>query len=267
MYKSTPKAAEKRGVRGAHRSVLGVLRLVGVVIQSDEVETRLHLIAPASEHVLPAYALSRVRVAAARLCVSSHVLTPLLNAPLKLTYCSGPPRGRSHMVCSRPCRWTDPSAPAKTSGCLFLDWVYLIEKAIRDPHHTLVAGVPMNQTLAEAAARVRVAGASARQRAQWVTGARCQNTPPQIKTGRFLTGEHESFITEKDSLRRQPSGPRPIPKYPCLQLSQRSPSTLALHRHWPEIRPATTSVCASHRPPCRDPSGSQLHAREIQRDP
>lgn len=52
-------------VEEAYRSVLGVLRLVGVVIQSDEVETRLHLIAPPPEHVLPADALTRVRVTAA----------------------------------------------------------------------------------------------------------------------------------------------------------------------------------------------------------
>lgn len=71
---------------------------------------------------------------------------------------------------------------------------------------------------------------------------------------------------EKGSLRRQPSGPGPNPKKPCLQLSQRSPSTLALHRHWPERSPATTSVRASHSPPCRDPLGSQLHARDIKRN-
>ena len=47
-----------------HRAVLGVLRLVGVVIQSDEVEARLHLIAAPAEHVLPAHTLPRVRVTA-----------------------------------------------------------------------------------------------------------------------------------------------------------------------------------------------------------
>lgn len=41
-----------------HRSVLGVLSLVGVVVQSDEVEARLHLVAALSEHVLPAHTLS-----------------------------------------------------------------------------------------------------------------------------------------------------------------------------------------------------------------
>ena len=71
---------------------------------------------------------------------------------------------------------------------------------------------------------------------------------------------------EKDSLRRQPSGPRPMPKYPCLQLSQRSPSTLALHRHWPDMSPAATSVRASHSPPCSEPSGSQLHAKDMELD-
>lgn len=63
---------------------------------------------------------------------------------------------------------------------------------------------------------------------------------------------------------RQPSGPFPRPWCPCLQWSQRSPSTLALHRHWPEIIPAATSVRASHSPPCRDPSGSQLQAARRQ---
>ncbi len=41
-----------------HRSMFGVLCLVGVVIQSNEVEARLDLIASSSEHVLPAHALS-----------------------------------------------------------------------------------------------------------------------------------------------------------------------------------------------------------------
>lgn len=45
-------------IKPTHRSILGVLCLVGVVIQSDEVETGLDLIAAPSEHVLPALTLS-----------------------------------------------------------------------------------------------------------------------------------------------------------------------------------------------------------------
>lgn len=51
-------------LKGTHRSVLGVLGLVGVVIQSDEVEAGLDLITAPPEHVLPAHALSRVRITA-----------------------------------------------------------------------------------------------------------------------------------------------------------------------------------------------------------
>lgn len=95
--------------------MLGVLGLVGVVIQSDEVETGLHLVAASSEHVLPAYALSRLGVTAAEVDVFVLDMTQskfsLLNVPLQLTYCSERRRGRSHMACSRPCRWTGPSAP------------------------------------------------------------------------------------------------------------------------------------------------------------
>ena len=54
-------------IGGTHGSMLGVLCLIGVVIQSDEVETRLHLVAPASKHVLPAHALPRVGVTAGKL--------------------------------------------------------------------------------------------------------------------------------------------------------------------------------------------------------
>lgn len=72
--------------------------------------------------------------------------------------------------------------------------------------------------------------------------------------------ERTVLVYNSCDLRRQPSGLCPSPWYPCLQWSQRSPSTLALHRHWPEISPAATSVCESHSPPCRDPAGSQLQA-------
>lgn len=41
-------------------------------------------------------------------------------------------------------------------------------------------------------------------------------------------------------------------KKPCLQRSQRWPSTFSLHTHWP--------LRASHWPPPREPAGSQLHA-------
>ncbi|TNN41533.1 hypothetical protein EYF80_048293 [Liparis tanakae] len=41
-----------------HRSKRGVLCLIGVVIQSDEVESRLHLIAASAEHVTSADALT-----------------------------------------------------------------------------------------------------------------------------------------------------------------------------------------------------------------
>lgn len=48
-----------------HRAAVGLLRLVGVVVQGDEVEAGLHLVAAPAEHVLSAHALSQVRVAAA----------------------------------------------------------------------------------------------------------------------------------------------------------------------------------------------------------
>ena len=44
--------------------MLGVLCLVGVVIQSDEVEAGLDLITASSKHVLPAHTLSCVRLTA-----------------------------------------------------------------------------------------------------------------------------------------------------------------------------------------------------------
>lgn len=47
-----------------HGSKLGVLGLVGVVIQSDEVESRLDLIAASPEHVISADALT------------AHLITP-----------------------------------------------------------------------------------------------------------------------------------------------------------------------------------------------
>lgn len=45
-------------------SMFGVLSLVGVVVQGDEVEARLDLFAASSKHVLPARALSCVGVTA-----------------------------------------------------------------------------------------------------------------------------------------------------------------------------------------------------------
>ena len=51
-------------LRRAHGSVLGVLGLIGVVIQRDEVEARLDLIAASPKHVLPAHTLTRMRVTA-----------------------------------------------------------------------------------------------------------------------------------------------------------------------------------------------------------
>lgn len=109
--------------------MLGVLGLVGVVIQSDEVETGVHLVAASSKHVLPAYALSRLRVTAAEVDVFVLDMTQskfsILNVPLLLTYCSERRRGRSHMACSRPCHWTGPSAPptgkeARVDVCAFV---------------------------------------------------------------------------------------------------------------------------------------------------
>lgn len=109
--------------------MLGVLGLVGVVIQSDEVETGLQLVAASSEHMLPAYALSRLRVTAAEVDVFVLDMTQskfsILNVPLQLTYCSERRRGRSHTACSRPCHWTGPSAPptgkeARVAVCVFV---------------------------------------------------------------------------------------------------------------------------------------------------
>lgn len=52
----------------------------------------------------------------------------------------------------------------------------------------------------------------------------------------------------------QPSGSSRLRlKKPCLQRSQRCPSTFSLQTHWP--------VRASHRPPSWDPDGSQSHAK------
>ena len=47
-----------------HRSKVGVFGLVGVVIQSDEVEPRLDLITAATKHVVSAHALT------------AHLVTP-----------------------------------------------------------------------------------------------------------------------------------------------------------------------------------------------
>lgn len=75
--------------------MLGVLRLVGVVIQSDEVEAGLDLIAAPSEHVLPAHTLSRERVAAVdrKVCFYSsylqinQLITDYKKGVFKRTYC------------------------------------------------------------------------------------------------------------------------------------------------------------------------------------
>ena len=48
-----------------HRSKLGVLGLVGVVIQSDEVESRLDLITASTKHVISADALTAPLIAPA----------------------------------------------------------------------------------------------------------------------------------------------------------------------------------------------------------
>lgn len=48
-----------------HWAAVGLLRLVGVVVQGDEVVAELHLVAAPAEHVLSALALTRVGVAAA----------------------------------------------------------------------------------------------------------------------------------------------------------------------------------------------------------
>lgn len=48
-----------------HRAAVSLLCLVGVVVQGDEVEAGLHLIAAPAEHVLSAHALAREGVAAA----------------------------------------------------------------------------------------------------------------------------------------------------------------------------------------------------------
>lgn len=72
-----------------HGSELGVLCLVGVVIQSNEVEARLHLVAASSKHVQPAHTLSRVRVTAAETDVYqtfSHCFIMHIE-PHKYVYC------------------------------------------------------------------------------------------------------------------------------------------------------------------------------------
>lgn len=48
-----------------HRPKLGILSLVRVVIQTDEIKSRLHLIAAPPEHVIPADALT------------AHLVTPV----------------------------------------------------------------------------------------------------------------------------------------------------------------------------------------------
>lgn len=48
---------------GTYRPKLGILSLVGVVIQTDEVKARLHLIASPPEHVISADALTAYLVA------------------------------------------------------------------------------------------------------------------------------------------------------------------------------------------------------------
>lgn len=152
--------------KGAHRSVPGILCLVGVVIQSDEVETGLHLVTASSEHVIPAYALSSLRVTAAEMDVfvdRNDIIKTLLviNRPFRLTYCVERRRGRSHMACSRLCHWTGPSAPpaGKEEWMFVLSFLYTYRSIrgrwlVLDPHHTLVAGVSLNEALAEAASCV-----------------------------------------------------------------------------------------------------------------
>lgn len=80
--------------------MLGVLGLVGVVIQSDEVETGLQLVAASSEHMLPAYALSRLRVTAAEVDVflrydTIKILLIKCAAPAHLLF-RAPPWSQSH---------------------------------------------------------------------------------------------------------------------------------------------------------------------------
>lgn len=62
---SGTKRSEVTGGKGTYRSKLGVLGLVRVVVQTDEVKPRLHLIAAPTEHVIPADALA------------AHLITPV----------------------------------------------------------------------------------------------------------------------------------------------------------------------------------------------
>lgn len=59
------KRSEVAGQKGTHRPKLGILSLVRVVIQTDEVKSRLHLIAAPPEHVISADTLT------------AHLVTPV----------------------------------------------------------------------------------------------------------------------------------------------------------------------------------------------
>lgn len=115
--------------------------------------------------------------------------TRLQNKTPQHTRRGRPRRGRSHTACSRPCRWTDPSAAAKRTGeknktdlPLFpsnnKDHNALAEAAVRlrCAHQTRVTVVSADESLAEAASGIRVAGVSSGQRAQRVTGTSCTHT-------------------------------------------------------------------------------------------
>lgn len=55
-----------------HRATVGLLCLIGVVVQGDVVEAGLHFIAAPAKHVLSAHALTRVGVAAEGTDASSN---------------------------------------------------------------------------------------------------------------------------------------------------------------------------------------------------
>lgn len=127
--------------------------------------------------------------------VKSCGLLVLNTLTFKLTYYLQPHPYHSHMVCSRPCHWTDPSAVAvdrRTEDITFVTLAHTHRrqnpnsswKVCLDSYQTLITVVSVNEAFAEATSFVGITQVSSRQSAQRVTGTSCQNTQ---KTELFLS--------------------------------------------------------------------------------
>lgn len=87
---------------------------------------------------------------------------------------------------------------------------------------------------------------------------------PEVSTG--VKPHAWPWLVLPRYLRWQPCGLAELrPKKAGLQRSQRGPATCSLQRHCPAINPRAGSSALSHRPPSREPSGSQSQAGDASR--